>query len=176
MKQDFIALRMDEFARLLATIAEFKKAEQWDQVIKVVGENLGRLLGVSPKEFRKLTETGLLAQLIKSGPMATVWVPYKQIILIALLKEAGDIAAAKDPIKGGSHLYLKALHLLFDALAHGELQKEYAHLVPTVETLLTVLKDSPLPQKTRLGLMREYERRGLSAQAREDLKAALEKR
>jgi uncharacterized protein HemY len=41
--------------------------------------------------------------------------------------------------------------------------------------LLTALSDSPLPVRTRLLLMREYERRGQFAQAREELKAALEK-
>lgn len=174
MRRDYISVKMDEFALTLAEIAALKQEGKWDQTINVIGENLHRLLGIGPKEFRKLTETGLLAQLIKNGSAPTVWVPYKKIILIALLKETGDYATMKAPPRGGRGWYLKALHLLLDALAHDELRGQ-SELVPQVEVLLTALSDSPLPVRTRLLLMREYERRGQFAQAREELKAALEK-
>ena len=160
---------------MLASIVELKKAEQWDEAIKIVGKNVGLLLDVgSPEEFRKLSVTGLYAQLVKTSQMATVWVPYKQIILIALLRDAGDYTSAKFPPLGGKHWYIKSLHLLLDAATHDEL-REYAHLAPTVEVLLTVLGDSPLPEKTRLLLTREYERKGVSVPVKAAIKAALEK-
>ncbi|HWY29757.1 MAG TPA: hypothetical protein VNX46_03320, partial [Candidatus Acidoferrum sp.] len=91
---------MDEFARTMANITELKKEGKWDQAINIIGENLYRLLGMSsrdPREISKLTETGLLAQLIKNAPASTVWVPYNKIMLIALLKEAGDYTTNKFP-------------------------------------------------------------------------------
>ena len=174
MRRDIISVKMDEFALTLANIELLKKEAKWDQAINVIGENLHRLLGISAKEFRKLTETGLLAQLIKNCASPTVWLPYRKIILIALLKETGDCATMKAPPRGGRGWYLKSLHLLLDALAHDELRGR-SDLVPTVEVLLTALSESSLPVRTRLLLMREYERRGDFAQASKELIAALEK-
>jgi tetratricopeptide (TPR) repeat protein len=176
MRRDYILLKMDEFARTMANITELKKEGKWDQAINIIGENLYRLLGMSsrdPREISKLTETGLLAQLIKNAPASTVWVPYNKIMLIALLKEAGDYTTNKFPPRGGRGWYLKALHLLLDALAHDELRGQAA-LVPQLEVFLTALSGSPLPVRTRLLLMREYERRGQFSHAKGELKAALE--
>ncbi len=177
MRQDYILIKMGEFAKTLASIADLKQEGKWDQAINIIGENLYQLLGTGardPREFSKLTEVGLLAQLIKNESASTVWVPYKKIMLIALLKEAGDYATIKFPPRGGRGWYLKSLHLLLDALAHDELRGQ-SKLVPQVEVLLTALSGSLLPIRTRLLLMREYERLGQFAKARKQLMAALER-
>jgi hypothetical protein len=161
MDSDPVSIIMDEFAGFLAAIAKLKEAQRWEEVISLVGIRLGRLMGVNRSEFRKLTETGLFAQLVRNGPMATVWVPYKQIMLIALLKEAGDYASIRFPPDGGYGWYLRGLNLLLDALAHEEMQL-YSHLAPTVEVMVTSLGDAPLPKATLTRLIREYKRRGMS--------------
>jgi hypothetical protein len=161
---------MEDFTRRLAAIAELKKAGKWEELLKIIAVGLNRVLRTSPQEFRRLTETGLLAQLIKGTP--TVWVPYKKIMLIALLKETGDYAAMKDPPGGGYVWYLKALHLLLDALAHDELHG-YQQLVPTVDSLLAALGDRRVPVRTRLLLAREFESRGQFGRVRDEFLAAL---
>src|SRR6266568_291421 len=157
MLHDYIERKMDDFAGTLAQVAELKNQARWLESAEIVGKSLRRLLGTNYGEFVKLTEIGILAGLVKNGP--TVWVPYKMIMVIALLKEAGDIATVQYPPQGGHGWYLKALHLLLDALAYDEL-RQYSELVPNVEVLLSALADSSLPVRTRLLLMREYERRG----------------
>jgi hypothetical protein len=161
---------MDDFALMLANIEELKKEGQWEQVQRIVGKRLTGLVGVSPKAIIKLTELGLVAELVKSGP--TVWVPYKRTMLIALLKEAGDVATVLHPPGGGYGWYKRSLHLLLDALKHDELHA-ISNLVPTIEVLLTALVDSRLPIGTRLRLMQEYERRGWYARARNEFQTAL---
>jgi hypothetical protein len=163
---------MNEFARTLAEIADLKKEEKWEEVIKIVGVNLNRLVRTSPQEFRRLTETGLLARLVSDGP--TIWVPYKLMMLIALLKETGDYATIRKPPRGGLGWYLKALHLLLDALARGEIRQEI-EFVPKIDVLLSAMAGSSLPVGTRLLLMREYERLGHFERVKDEFVAALEK-
>src|SRR6266702_1091181 len=170
MRQDYISLRMDEFGQWLAHIAQVKKEARWSEAAEIVGKRLRRLLGRPTSAFVKLMESDLLAALVSKGP--TLWVPYKMIMLIALLKEAGDVATARYPPRGGHGWYLKALHLLLDALIHQELG-HYSELAPGIETLLIALGDSPLPVRTRLRLIREYDRRGCFRQVRDEFVIAL---
>jgi hypothetical protein len=172
MAKDYISEEMQVFTRTLEGIATLKQNGQWDEVIKVVGANLYRLLRISPTEFRRLTQTGLLACLIRGGPGA--WVPLKKAKLIALLKETGDIASAKAPPRGGYRWYLRALHVLLDGLAHRELVL-YSRFLPTIEDLLRALGDSSLPVTTRLLLIQEYERRGQYGLIIDQFRAALER-
>jgi len=162
---------MDALAQTLGDIAALKKEARWREIETAIGRSLRRFVSVSPKEFARLTETGMLAELAKHGP--TIWVPYKRIMVIALLKEAGDCAATKRP-GGGYGWYLKALHLLLDALARDELWK-YSRLVPEVESLVACLEGSSLPVRTRVLLMREYERQGQFGKVRCEFVAAIEK-
>jgi len=170
MAHDNVAPTMEAFARFLEKLEAHKKAEEWDRVIPAVGRELCRLLGLkSPNEVKKLRVSGIVAKLA-AGAHAVTWLRYRQIMVIALLKETGDITAAKDPDRGGRGWYLTALHLLLDALNQGEMTR-YAELAPSVETLLALI-DVPFPQRTRVALMREYARRGHPPTAVE-LRAAL---
>jgi hypothetical protein len=171
MSHDNVAPTMEAFARFLETLEAHKKAEEWDRVIPMVGRELCRLLGLkSPNEVKKLRVSGIVAKLA-AGAHAVIWLRYRQIMVIALLKETGDIATAKDPDRGGRGWYITALHLLLDALNQGEMTR-YAELAPSVETLLAKLGDAPLSQRTRVALMREYARRGHPSAAKE-IRAAL---
>jgi hypothetical protein len=172
MSQDVISQAMENFAGTLTYIAQLKESGRSDDVPKIIGVNLNRLLRVSPKEFCKLTETGLLAQLLRNG--SATWVPYKIIMLIRLLKELGDYATMEDPLRGGYGWYLKSLHLLLDALYHDEVCG-FSRFLPEVEDLLLALGDVPLPVRTRLLLIREYERRGSFGRVWYQFQAALGK-
>jgi hypothetical protein len=43
---------------------------------------------------------------LAAGAHAVIWLRYRQIMVIALLKETGDIATAKDTDRGGRGWYL----------------------------------------------------------------------
>jgi hypothetical protein len=174
MRQDLILRTIDKFASTLAHVEELKKDAQWDELIKYIGININHLLRISPDEFRKLTETGLVAQLIKNES-TTTWVPYKKIFLIALLKELGDYATFRDPPRGGRGWYLKALHLLLDAYPRDEMQNECLKLAPKVEVLLSALEGSALPSRTRMLLIRHYEQKGEFMRAKQECLLVLEK-
>jgi hypothetical protein len=174
MRQDLILRTIDKFASTLAHVEELKKDGQWDELIKYLGKKLDQLLRIGPDEFRKLTETGLVAQLIKNEP-TTTWVPYKKIYLIALLKELGDYATFRDPPRGGRGWYFKALHLLLDAFPRDEMQNECLKLAPRVEVLLNALEVSTLPSRTRMLLIRHYEQTGELMRAKQECVLVLEK-
>ena len=175
MPHDQFSEAMERFGRVISNLDELKREARWAEVGEIVGRNLYRLVGVRANRFSKLTETDLLASLIRHGPPA--WVPYKQLMLIALLKEAGDFAAERYPPKGGVGWYLRALHLLCDARAHEGLPDlpENPGIAPRLEHIVAALGDSPLPSSTRLVLAREYERDGMPACAVAHLQAAVEK-
>jgi hypothetical protein len=170
MPRNYFSNSTVEFAATLHYISELKKEGDWKKVAEIIGKNLRRLLGAEYNDFVKLTEFEMLARIVRNG--ATAWVPYKITMLISLLKEAGDFATIEYPPRGGHGWYLKALHILLDCLAHGEL-RDNSELKPDIETLLNLIGDSPLPITTRLLLMREYERRGCFAKAISEFQSAL---
>jgi hypothetical protein len=136
-----------KFASAIASISDLKKQERWSEVESAIAKNLYRLLGVKIDELLKLTETQLLALVVSRGP--TSWQPYRQIMLVALLKEAGDFATAKYPPNGGRGWHIRALHLLCDIISH-EKVTEWPGTVPKIEELLNALDGTRLPIPTWL--------------------------
>jgi tetratricopeptide (TPR) repeat protein len=96
----------------------------------------------------------------------------KTLILTRLLKEAGDVAAAEGRVEESRECYLKALHLLLDTLARGEVF-ECPEFVPKVEMLRDALHGT-LPARTHALLMQHYERTGEFAKAEDALFAMLD--
>src|SRR5882724_6062616 len=94
-------------------------------------------------------------------------------MLTTLLKEAGDLAAAADRVDESRECYLKALHLLLDVLARGEVF-ECPEFVPKVEMLENALKGAQLSVPTHALVMQHHERTGEFAKAEDALFAMLE--
>ncbi|MFI5338141.1 MAG: DUF6483 family protein, partial [Opitutales bacterium] len=115
--------------------------------------------------------TELLARLFRGEP--TQVVHEKALMLTALLKEAGDIAAAQERTGESRSCYLKGLHLLLDTLAQGEVS-DCPAFVPRVEVFVSALGDAPLPLTTQALLMQHYERAGEFAKAEDRLFAMLD--
>jgi hypothetical protein len=172
MYRDYISDEMCGFSKALQNISSLKIEGKWDEAIDAVGSRIERILGLNRNELPKLTETGIFAHLAMTRPRATVWLPYKQVMLIVLLKELGDCAAAKAPPLGGRGWYVKALHLLLEFLGQ-EHTFEFLSLLPNVNELLAALKDVSLPARTRVMLMRYYEREGDYAEMRNQFQTLL---
>jgi hypothetical protein len=85
MSHDKVAPYMEKLTSTLAQISKLKSAADWDGAIRITDAGLRRLLAVTgPKDLCELSISGIVARLA-SGPHETIWLPYRQIEVIALL-------------------------------------------------------------------------------------------
>jgi len=171
IRRDYILRMIEEFVRLLSRINSLKRAQRWQEASVVADEQLRQLVGTDAVGAANLSDTELLARLIRGEP--TQAVPEKILILTALFKEAGDLASSQGSMEPGRALYIRSLNLLLDTIARDE-PLEYPEFVPRVDGLVTALQDSPLPLDTQARLMQHYERLGEFARAEDCLFAMLE--
>jgi len=162
---------IEEFIQVLSRLNSLKRGQLWREASGVLDEEFERLTGAGAVAVAQLTDTELLARLIKGEP--TQAVRTKTLMLTALFKEAGDLAFAQDRIEEGRSFYIKGLHLLLDTLAHEE-PFECPEFVPRVEAFVAVLQNSVLPLQTQARLMQHYERIGEFARAEDWLFAMIE--
>ena len=171
IRRDYILRMIEEFIQALARVNALKQDQRWQEAAGVVDEEFQRLIGMGAQAVARLTETELLARIIRGEP--TQAVRDKTLMLTALLKEAGDVAALEERAEESRSCYLKGLHLLLETLAHEEVSA-FPEFVPRVEMFAAVLRDSTLPLETQALLMQHYERSGEFAKAEDALFAMLE--
>jgi len=162
---------VQEFLQALSRIKALKKSQSWEEAAGALDEEFHRLAGLGAQGVARVSETELLARLIRGE--ATQVVHEKTLLVTALLKEAGDIAAAQGRAEESHACRLKGLHLLLDVLAQGG-DAEYPDFVPKVEAFVAALADSPLSARTQAMLMQHYERTGQFAKAEDALFVMLE--
>jgi len=166
IRRDYIIRMIEEFLQMLSRIKALKTEQVYDEADELVDRQFKQLVGSGTEAVARLSETELLALVIRGEPTQAVRV--KTLILCALLKEAGDLAAATGSPERARAYYLKGLHLLLDTLAQGE-PSEHPDFVPKVEMFLVAIGDSPLPSATHARLMHHYERTGEFAKAEDSL-------
>jgi hypothetical protein len=171
IRRDYLLRQLEEFVAAMAKLAGLAKQEQWQQAATVASEQFKALAGADADELARLSDTDLLARLVEGEP--THVVENKIFMLAALFKAQGDIRTGEGNREESRTYYLKGLHLLLDTFAHNEMSKRY-DFVPTIETFLIGLHDSPLPLPTNALLMRHYERTGQFGKAEDALFAMLE--
>ena len=170
IRRDYIIRMIEDFIQMLSRLDSLKRGQLWNEAGGMVDAQFEALLGAGAQAAARLSETELLAALIKGEP--TQAVREKTLMLTALFKEAGEVAVAKDRADEGRAFYLKALHLLLEMLALDE-PLECPAFVPRVESLVTDLQDLSLPLETQARLMQHYERIGEFAKAEDCLFALL---
>jgi len=156
---------------VLSRLQAFKKGERWEEADTLLGGEFQRLVGMGAEAVATLSETELLARLIQGEPTQVVHT--KTLLLTTMLKEAGDVAAARNDVAECRSYYLKGLHLLLDTLARAE-PCEFPDFVPRIEAFLAALGPEPLPVSTQARLMQHYELLGDFAKAEDALFAMLE--
>jgi len=171
IRRDYILRMIEEFAQALARMRSLKGSRRWGEASAILDAEFKKLIGDGAQAVARLSETELLARLMKDGP--THLVRDKTFLLTTLLAEAGDFAAAEDRVDESRECYLKALHLLLDVLARGEVF-ECPEFVPKVEMLKAALQGTPLPPRTHAMLMQHHERAGEFAKAENELFAMLD--
>ena len=103
---------------MLSRLKALKQGQRWQEAAAALDEEFKRLAGGGAQAVARLTETELLARLIQGEP--TQAVRAKTLMITALLKEAGDVAAAEHREEDSRSCYLKGLHLLLYSLASAE--------------------------------------------------------
>jgi hypothetical protein len=171
IRRDYIIRMIEEFLQVLSRIRALKTEQVGEEARELVDRQFQQLAGAGAETVARLTETELLANLIRGEPTQAVRI--KTLIFCALLKEAGDLATAKGLEDEGRSYYLKGLHLLLDALAQSE-PSEHPEFVPKVEMFVAAAGSAALPLSTRARLMQHYERTGEFAKAEDALFAMID--
>jgi len=116
IRRDYILRMVSEFFEALSRIRSLQKGQKWGEAALAADQEFQRLISGGAELAIRLTETELLARLI--GGESSLAVRDKTLMLTALLKEQGDIAAGQSQIESSTTFYLKGLHLLLGVLAH----------------------------------------------------------
>ena len=171
IRRDYILRMIEEFMQALARIRSLKQGQRWDEASGELDDELKKLICDDWRTVARIPETELLARLMQDGP--THALSARTLILTTLLKEAGDVATAADEMVENRECYLKALHLLLEILARGEVF-DCPEFVPKIEMLVATLQSVPMPVRTQAMLMQHYERTGEFAKAEDTLFAMLD--
>lgn len=172
IRRDYILRMIAEFLEVLNRIQSLKRSQQWGAAQGAVEEQCRQLMGAGALEIASLSETELLARLIRGEP--TQVVRDKVFMLSRLLQEAGDLAAAQNRAEESRACYVKGLHLLLYTLAQGE-PADWPEFVPRVDLFVAALDGSGLPLATQAALMQHYERSGQYARAEDTFFRMLER-
>src|SRR5436305_11929791 len=92
-RRDYIQRMIEEFMQSLSKIRALQKGQRLQEAAVALDEEFNRLVGGGSQALAGLTETELLARLIKGEPTQVVHA--KTLMLTTLLKETGDLAAAQ---------------------------------------------------------------------------------
>src|SRR5262245_49300539 len=136
IRRDYILRMIQEFFESLSRIKALKRGQKWDEATSEMDAEFNRLVGAGADAVAQLSETELLAKVVQGE--ATSVVRHKILLLTTLLNEAGDVAAAQNRVEESRACYLKALHLLLDALTSNEVEI-CPEFVPKVELLVEAL-------------------------------------
>ena len=171
IRRDYVLRMIEEFMQALARLRSLKQSQRWAEAGHELDAEFKKLIGEGAESVRRLSETDLLARLMRDGP--THLVRDKTLRLTTLLTEAGAVAAAEQRLEESRGCYLKALHLLLAVLGRDDVF-EWPGFVPNVELLREQLRNEPLPLRTLALLMQHHERTGAFAKAEDELFAMLD--
>lgn len=167
IRHDYILKKIAEFVQTLMKISRLAQGKEWREAGALIDQEFDRLIGAGVETVAQLSETELLARVLQSD--STHLARLKSFMLVALLKQAGELAARRGDPEASRRCFLKGLHLLLDTLSRGEVE-EWPDFVPKVEAYLTEWPgDEPLPPRTLVLLMRHYEQTGQFAKAEDAL-------
>lgn len=172
IRRDYLLRMIEELRRVLAAIIEQKKAGLWVEAGGTIDEQMVRLVGCDAATALRLGETELKARLVRGE--STQVVPEKQLILAALFKETGEIAADTGDAELAHSYRLKALELLLDTPDSYDPDGS-PDFIPRVETLVALIDPARLTGALEARLMYHFERTGDFARAEDALHSLLDR-
>jgi hypothetical protein len=162
IRRDYILQMIEECVQALTQIRALRREGRWEEARMAVDAQCEKLAAAGARNLAQLSELELLARLALDQPTQTVRA--RLFLIISLLQEAGEIAAAEGRFADARAIILKALHLLLDVSAQEEAGGHPA-FVPRAEELVLALAGAPMPARTLVLLMRHYESTGQLAKA-----------
>jgi tetratricopeptide (TPR) repeat protein len=170
LRRDYILRMIQEFMEAISRINSLKTEKRWDESSQVLRDQFLQLVGRDANSICRLSENELVALLMKTDPVSVV--RDKTLMVTALLKEQGDLAASQGKQDESRDCYLKGLHLLMRVA--GSEDFELPQFVPTIDLFVQCLQNAPLPGQTLFLLMQHYERTAQFAKAEDALYELLE--
>ena len=82
---------------MLSRIGELRQSQRWQEAEAAVDDEFTRLIGSGAEAVSRMSELELFAAIVKSEPTLTM--REKTLMVTALLKEAGDVAAGQGKIE-----------------------------------------------------------------------------
>ena len=171
IRRDYILQMIEECIQALAQIRAFRQDQRWEEARLAVDAQCEKLAAAGARRLAQLSETELLARLALDQPTQTVRT--RLFLVISLLQEAGEIAAAEGRDDDAREAFLMALHLLLDVSARDD-PAGHPAFVPRAEALVLSLAGAPMPVRTQVLLMRHYESTGQLAKAEDTLFSILD--
>jgi hypothetical protein len=166
LRRDYILRMIEEFVRVLARIKMLKREGRVDEAQEAVKESFQTLLGMEGFAALQLSETELLATLLKRESYQAI--REKSFLLVRFFMENGELSAARGQSDLARAYYLKGLRFLLHTLRQGD-PFELPEFAPKVDELLHALETEPLPLQVQGQLMEYYERTGQFAKAEDAL-------
>ena len=136
IRRDYILRMIEECVQALTQIRALRQNRRWEQAQRAIDAQCQKLAAAGASSLAQLSETELLARLAQDQPTQTVRA--RLFLIISLLQEAGEIAAAEGKVAEAREICLKALHLLLDVSAEDNAGEHPAY-VPSVELLVQSL-------------------------------------
>jgi hypothetical protein len=171
IRRDYIVRMIEEMGRALAQIRALRQSGRAEAARQMVDAECEKLAALGVTGIVGLSETELLARVCEGQYAQTVHL--RTFAVVALLREAAEIAFGEDRMEEAREIYLKALHLLLGVLSQDD-PAGFPEFVPGVEAIVTALQDQPLPVQTLVLLMRHYEATGQFAKAEDALFSILD--
>src|ERR1051326_5899458 len=109
VRRDYILRMIEDFFQALSRIKSLKKSQEWQEADAGLDQEFQRLLEMDSETVARLSETELLARIVRGEP--TLAVREKTLMVATLLKEAGDVLTEQGHEDEGRTNYLKGLHI-----------------------------------------------------------------
>jgi hypothetical protein len=157
IRRDYLLRMIDQCVAALTRCAGLVLRGEFETARGELDQSMRTLSGLSVDEVAAMPESELLALLLRGEP--TQMLRQRCMLVVALLRQAGDARAAEGRPADARACYLKALHLQLQiSLQEGPF--EAPEFVPRIEALVSALVSDSLPVQTTAALMQYYERSG----------------
>lgn len=169
IRQDYILRLVRQFGDVIARIAGLRQAGRHDEARSLLGNELQRLVGLSPTLARSLPASELMSLLSVGGRPDLD----RCLVVAHFLKEEAEIDEALGRVGESYRGYVKALDLFLEVFVYHD-DTYLRERLPAIEGIVKRLEPYDLPAPTLLRLVHLYENVGRYGHAEDVLFELLE--
>ena len=166
VQRDYILRMIEKFGQLVAKIVNLSKSGDFETARQTIANSTEELVDMSPAEVCQQSELKLVSKMLAGKqPMEG---RARCFVLVALLDEAGNVAARTGEHDEFREFKLKALNILL-AVKNFADEDVVPDFVPKVDGLIVELKDEGIPPRSLASLMQHHEFIGAFSRAEDSL-------